>query len=91
MAKKEEKKAGSYNPELDVVVHDFGLVVGTDLHAQIKSYNGGEKKLSVHKKVGSKGKTAQVFRISVEDALPLAAFITEMEGELVALVDTKDE
>ena len=58
------------------IVKDLGAIKGTELFAAIRSYDEGEEKLSVYRKVGKdKDKTRQVFRLPTEDARALAKFI----------------
>lgn len=63
----------AYDISKDIVVKDLGPIEGTNLTAQIRSYDGGEEKLAVSRLAGAK--TYQVFRVSMADAIILGEFI----------------
>ena len=88
--KKEEKKG--YVAELDELLLDLGEVEGTDLFAEVKSYDGGPAKVSVFRKVGKeKQKRVQVCRLDVEASLALSEFLKGKEDELAEHVSDPEE
>ena len=78
-----------FNPALDIILQDHGIVPGTaytnkegtlvegsDYHMATRSYNGGTAKVSVFRVLGkNKDKVRSVFRISREDAIAIAKHI----------------
>ena len=67
-----------YNKDLDKIVKDYGLIPGTDIHVELRSYDGNKPKISVYTIVGKKNdKTRQIFRVEEAEALVIAKFLTE--------------
>jgi hypothetical protein len=69
----------AYDAEKDLVISELGSVPETDLQAEIRSYDGGDEKLSVFKMVGKgeKQRRRQIFRLALSDAAALAEFLSE--------------
>ena len=67
-----------YNKDLDKCVKDCGVIPGTEIHVELRSYDGGKPKISVFALVGkNKDKTRQMFRIEEAEALIVAKFLLE--------------
>jgi hypothetical protein len=65
-----------YNKDLDVLIKDYGNIEGTELHVEVRSYDGGEAKISINRIVGkNKDKTRQVFRLPEAEALVISKFL----------------
>lgn len=67
-----------YNKELDKVVKDYGAIPGTEIHVELRSYDGAKPKISVHAVVGkNKDKTRQIFRLEEAEAVSIAKFLVD--------------
>ena len=65
-----------YDPEKDVLIAELGDIGDTDLFAEVRSYDEGEEKISILRRVGKeKDKTRQVCRLSMNDAQQLGEFL----------------
>lgn len=68
----------AYDKDKDVLVEDLGNIPNTDLHAEVRCYDEGEKKLSVYRAVGKdKDKKRQVFRLPYSEITELGEFLVE--------------
>jgi hypothetical protein len=92
----------AYDETKDVLVENLGPVPNTDLHAEVRVYDGGEKKLSVFRKYGKNNdKRSQVFRLSYGVITELGEFLVnftathgtgeEMVEETTEIVTNEDE
>ncbi len=71
----------AYERDKDVMVEDLGSIPNTDLHAEVRSYDEGEKKLSVYRLVGKeKDKRRQVFRLPYAEVIELGEFMVEFSA-----------
>ena len=67
-----------YEEKKDVVVVELGAVPKTDLHAEVRSYDGGAKKLCIYRMIGKKTpKRVQVFRLAYSDIAELGDFLVD--------------
>lgn len=66
-----------YEVEKDVLVKDLGAVPNTELHAEIRCYDGGEQKLSIYRLVGKNKKRVQVFRLPFKEITELGEFMVD--------------
>jgi hypothetical protein len=71
-------KIVAYEKEKDVLVEELGPVENTELFGEVRTYDGGEQKLSVYRVVGKdKDKRRQVFRLSFAEVTELGEFLVQ--------------
>lgn len=67
-----------YDKNKDICIKDCGVIPGTDIHVELRSYDGGKPKISVYTVVGkNKDKTRQLFRLEEAEALVVSKFILD--------------
>jgi hypothetical protein len=86
MSEEGDEKSSDYDPELDVILDDFGgAIEGTDLLVQLVSYDGGEEKIRIGRISKSKGKKVGRFlpmkRIALADFLLIAQHVLDQQEE----------
>ena len=73
----------AYDNKKDVLIEDLGPIPNTEMHAEVRSYDGGEEKVSIFRKVGRRGlkdKRRQLVRLSLNQAVNLGEFLTEFSS-----------
>ncbi len=71
-----------YDNEKDKLVKELGPVLGTEFFAEVRSYDEGENKVSIYKKVGKdKDKRRQTCRLTYNEAVNLGEFLTDFASE----------
>jgi hypothetical protein len=79
----------AYDHDKDKEIEDLGPVPGTDLWADVRSYDGGEKKLSIYRKFGKKDKVTgektekrrQVARLTFPEVTNLGEWLVEFTAK----------
>ena len=73
----------AYDKDKDVLVKDLGAVDGTDLTAEIRSYDGGSPKVRFSKEVKRKGELVQRSQFSVpqSEAYAIGNFLMTVDAE----------
>jgi hypothetical protein len=71
----------AYDNTKDKLIEELGQVPGTDLFAEVRSYDDGEKKVSVFRKVGKDGeKRRQVCRLTYPQVTHLGEFLVDFSA-----------
>jgi hypothetical protein len=73
----------AYDKTKDVLVKNLGAVEGTDLTAEIRSYDGGKPKVRFSKEVKRKGEMVQRSQFSVpqDEAYAIGDFLMKVDAE----------
>lgn len=64
-----------YEQDKDKVIVDFGQIEGTDLHATLRSYNGGPEKISIVSQPQGTGRPRQLLREKPADLVSFAYWL----------------
>lgn len=83
----------TYDASKDVVMIDFGEILEeSDIYAELRSYDGGEPKLSVFRRVGkNKDKTKQLFRLPIKEVSIIRDFLSALDLVQILLDITPEE
>ena len=72
----------AYDHDKDKLIEEMGMIPNTDMWADIRSYDGGPKKVSVFRKVGKEQeKRRQVCRLSFSEAVNLGEWLVEFASQ----------
>lgn len=76
----ETETTKGYDVAKDIVIQDYGIIAtdekGIETRAEVRSYDGGEHKMSVYKILGkNKDKRRQLFRLPLDEAQAIADFL----------------
>lgn len=73
----------AYDATKDKLIEDLGMIEGSNLKAELRSYDGGELKLAVFRVFEQKKGTAsrQLFRIPLADVAVLGEFMMALTAQ----------
>jgi hypothetical protein len=73
----------AYDKTKDILIEDLGAVEGTDLTAEIRSYDGGKPKVRFSKEVKRKGEQVQRSQFSVpqDEAYAIGNFLMNVDAQ----------